>query len=426
MKFNFESTIACICIITGTVMLSACGSDDSHNSAGNEQPQPQRVSSTLVTSVTQQAIDSAMTDQGLIALTGQAACDVDLFQIEYSSTGVNGEPVILSGALSVPAGPGCEGPYPLLAKAHGTRTLTTYSEADPAKAIVDQALFAAHGYVVVSPDYIGLGTSDYNYHPYLHRDTEAQSMIDALRAARTVMAELEQSEQLSGKVMLAGYSQGGHTVMATQRAIEANHNEEFNLVASAPMAGPYKLENTFLEGVNPEISNIASGVLLSYTVQSYQRIYGDIYNEIADVFLPQFTDTVAEKFPGDSEVFPLILGGLFPASAEQYLQPDYMNDFLSNTQHPLRIALRNNEVLTDFIPQAPMMLCASSADGTVPFNNTSMAAEYFQTVGVTVPVIDVADLVTVPQGSDPGLSHHIYANPICFAAIKNRLFDPAK
>jgi pimeloyl-ACP methyl ester carboxylesterase len=412
-------------IIASIIMLSACGSDNKSRS-NMTQTARDTTTSELVATVTQQQIDSAMTDKGIITLTGLAACDVELHQVTYPSKGVNGEAVMLSAALSIPSGPDCQGPFPLLAKGHGTRTLATHTEADIGNAIADHGFFAAHGYVVISPDYLGLGESDYSYHPYLHRDTEAQSMIDAIRAARTTISKLNNEVELSGKVMLAGYSQGGHTVMATQRLIEASYAEEFNLVASAPMSGPYKLEETFLNGVNPDIHNIAAGTLLSYTIQSYQNIYNNIYHDLDDTFRPQYSNVVSTKFPGDSGVFELILGGIFPTTADQYLQPDYLNTFIENANHSFRIALRKNEVLDDFVPKAPMIMCGSSEDGTVPFFNTEKAEQYFQSKGITVPVIDVATLVQVPQGSDSGLTHHIQGNPLCYAMIKARLLDPAK
>jgi pimeloyl-ACP methyl ester carboxylesterase len=424
MKNITRAPITHAFVITSALIMTACGGSN-HSTSDSEKSAPD-ITNTKISTVTQQAIDSAMIDKGIISLTGQAACDVDFYKINYPSTGIHGEAITLSAALSIPSGPGCTGPYPLIAKAHGTRTLKNHTETNITHAIVDHAFFASHSYVVVSPDFLGLGSSDYSYHPYLHRDSEAQSMIDAIRAARTVIKDLDDETELSGKVMLIGYSQGGHAALATQRAIEQDYSEEFNLVASAPMAGPYKLEESFISGINPNINNVAGGVLFSYALQSYQNIYGNMYNDLNDVFLPQYTDPVSSNFPGDVGVFELILSDLFPTDTSLYLQTPYLNNFRDNADHPLRIALRENEVLDNFVPKTPTMLCASSADGTVPFSNTDKAAQYFQSVGVTVPVIDVASLVSVPAGDDEGLTHHIQGYPLCYAMIKMRLLDPAK
>ena len=68
-------------------------------------------------------------------------------------------------------------------------------------------------------------------------------MIDSIRAARA--AAFGQGVALSGKVMLTGYSQGGHSSMAAHRAIERDNAGEINVVAGAHLAGPYNLSGSF-------------------------------------------------------------------------------------------------------------------------------------------------------------------------------------
>lgn len=87
-----------------------------------------------------------------------------------------------------------------------------------------------------------LPKSTYSYHPYLHADSEATSVIDSIRAARNVAAL--QGFGLSGKVMLTGYSQGGHASMATHRAIERDMPGEISVVAGAHLSGPYNLSGS--------------------------------------------------------------------------------------------------------------------------------------------------------------------------------------
>ena len=234
------------------------------------------------------------------ALSGPAQCSVRVYQLIYESIGVEGEPVELSAALLVPGSVGCAGPYPLLGQGHGTITERTQQQADMGPHSGYIAFFAAHGYVVVAPDYLGLGASDYKYHPYLHADSEASAMIDAMRAARHAGEQL--AIDYSGKVMVAGYSQGGHTAMATQRAIERDHSEEFDLVASAPMAGPYALSQTFVHGWFGETAgqiNPLASELLGYTLVSYQNVYGTLYDTPEDIFKPPYAAVVEDIFPGE-------------------------------------------------------------------------------------------------------------------------------
>ncbi|TWP32708.1 alpha/beta hydrolase, partial [Xylella fastidiosa subsp. fastidiosa] len=78
------------------------------------------------------------------------------------------------------------------------------------------------------------------------------------------------------KLMLSGFSQGGHTAMATQREIEAHLSNEFSLVASAPISGPYALSQTFLDtwtGRNEVGENNFAIILGTYAIVGMQRTY---------------------------------------------------------------------------------------------------------------------------------------------------------
>lgn len=396
--------------------LSGCIEDSDSNEASKDVIRSYKLTGELSRS----EIDGLAAQAGLTQLAGSAKCDVNIYEITFNTLGVNGEAAVETGALFLPSGSECEQSIPLLVNGHGTRTYSEYSNVEISNSLVDIAIYAAQGYGVVSPNYLGLGGSDYGFHPYLHANTQAYSMVNSILAAQHLATKLE--TDLSGKVMIKGYSQGGHTTMAAQKLIEDQFNTQIDLVASSPMAGPYTLEDTLLNGVNAEISNIASGVLLAYIIQSYQQAYGDIYTDIDSVFLPAYTDVVKTSFPGGRTVFELILGQIFPPNPEQYLQMDYLTDFLQNSDNALRQAINKNEVLNDFIPKTPTLLCGSSLDGTVPFNNTTQAAADFTQKGIEVTVLDVASYVVVEDGEEPGLTHHLKGNPICNAFVRDQFF----
>ncbi|NBU66306.1 MAG: hypothetical protein EBS52_02935 [Betaproteobacteria bacterium] len=157
---------------------------------------------------------AALDASSAAALVGAAAkCDVQVIGLNYLTRGVNGEPTNASGVLLMPSGSdaACKGPLPLLAYGRGTevskgRALASLSDGESGALA---AFFAGQGYAVVASDYLGYAKSAYSYHPYLHSDTEASATIDAIRAARQVAREKGQA--LSGKLMLYGYSQGGHS-----------------------------------------------------------------------------------------------------------------------------------------------------------------------------------------------------------------------
>ena len=92
---------------------------------------------------------------------------------------------------------------------------------------------AGAGYVVVLPDYHGLGTGQGD-HPYMHEDTAAKAVVDAIRATKTINAEIE----FSDKLFITGYSQGGFVTMAAHRAIQSLYSNIMTVTASAPAGVP--------------------------------------------------------------------------------------------------------------------------------------------------------------------------------------------
>lgn len=82
------------------------------------------------------------------------------------------------------------------------------------------------GYVVVAPDYEGLGTE--GIHPYLHLESEALSAIEAVKAIKEYSPK-----DFQGDWMVAGQSQGGQAALGV--AEYANADTEFKgAVAGAP------------------------------------------------------------------------------------------------------------------------------------------------------------------------------------------------
>ena len=177
-------------------------------------------------------------------LSGKAKCDVKVVALHYNSIGTQGEDANVSGVMLVPAGI-CSGEVALVAYAKGTDVERphTLANASDSQTLALAAFLAAQGYAVVATDYLGFAKSSYPYHPYLHSDSEASSVIDSVRAARNAASAV--GAMLSGKVMFTGYSQGGHASMAAQRAAERDNAAEITVLGGAHMAGPYNLSGYF-------------------------------------------------------------------------------------------------------------------------------------------------------------------------------------
>ncbi|MEU8138171.1 lipase family protein [Streptodolium elevatio] len=158
--------------------------------------------------------------------------------VMYLSTGTDGSPVAASGLVTVPDGPAPAGGRPVAAVNHGTMGIgsTCGTSRSPAFAGLEDtspvAKLLARGFVVVQPDYIGLGVTGVR-HPYLNGRSAAYATLDILRAARTVDPEV------SATALVYGGSQGGHAALWT-----AHHAAEYapeldlkGVAANAPAVG---------------------------------------------------------------------------------------------------------------------------------------------------------------------------------------------
>ncbi|QBG86336.1 alpha/beta hydrolase [Xanthomonas oryzae] len=351
-------------------------------------------------------------------------CDVRVVELTYSTVGVNGEPATASAALLVPSGKRCQGPYPLLAWGHATETRR---DAEQAKIIsndrTDNPLvteFASNGYVVVSTDYIGLGKSNYTFHPYLHAATEASAIVDSLRASRNFLRQ--ENIPLSGRVMLSGNSQGAHAAMAAQREIETRLTHEFNLVASAPISGPYALSQSFLDswsGRNAVGESTFGVMLASYAIVGMQRAYKNIYVAPDQVFQPPWAAKIESNFPGKSDSTELVASLPSVDQVTHYFQPWFYKDFVNNPNNAFRRDLVRNDLL-DWIPRTPTLLCGSNNDATVPLKNAQTAIASFRQHGSYV--VNVMDLGTGNPADNSAFAHLTTMRP-CMNAVRVDLLD---
>jgi pimeloyl-ACP methyl ester carboxylesterase len=143
------------------------------------------------------------------AIEIRAAAGMRAWFVIYGSTGLDGEPVAVSGMILAPEeAPSGDG-YPVVAWAHPTTGVA--DGCAPSKAGVDgipaevQGL-VAQGYVVAATDYEGLGTD--GVHPYLVGISEGRSVLDSIRATQHLVRAHAGTE-----AVVIGLSQGGHAAL---------------------------------------------------------------------------------------------------------------------------------------------------------------------------------------------------------------------
>ena len=157
-------------------------------------------------------------------------------------------------------------PLPVLFYQHGTAS----SRQDVPSRNSSEALLAtiasSLGYITVAADYQGLGDSK-GLHPYLHARSEAKYATDLFLSILPFMEQ--QSVVANRQVFITGYSQGGHAAMALHRALQEDPlPESYEVVAAAPMSGPYSVSGEMLRRVMSREPYNYPGYAI-YTLLSY-------------------------------------------------------------------------------------------------------------------------------------------------------------
>jgi len=414
--------------ILGAALLAACGGSDSPHGALIDNP-------VLLATLTKSQFDSGP----LVGLSGPAKCDVKVVSLNYVTPGVRGESSNASGVLLLPTGDGCTAAAPLVAYAKGTDVQKPRTLANPAdgETFLLAAMYASQGYAVVATDYLGFAKSNYSFHPYLHADSEATSVIDSIRAARNAVGS--QGASLNGKVMLTGYSQGGHASMAAHRAIEKNLSTEINVVAGAHLAGPYNLSGSM------KLPDAIAGYqfFVPYLVTAWQKIYGNLYSDVKTAFKAPYADWIEGLLPNSTLTYTtLVTNGKLPGingetpnqARDALFQSAFSSDILTNPNNATFLAAKKNDLL-DWTPKSQLMLCGGSGDPTVPpaVHQAVMKKAFDDKNLSNVTSVDVDPYIVSTYGPVTqenaatyyGNYHGTYEPPFCHAQAKG-LFDLVK
>ena len=135
------------------------------------------------------------------------------YRILYVSQRPDGTPAASGGMIFIPDTPAATGGRPVVAWAHGTLGMGNAcvpSRSDNPLQDTDNWLdqMMALGWVVVSTDYVGLGTPGPNL--YLVAQSEVRDVVNAVRAAGNIP-----EAQAGSQYVTWGHSQGGHAAIWT-------------------------------------------------------------------------------------------------------------------------------------------------------------------------------------------------------------------
>ncbi|MEP7316524.1 MAG: lipase family protein [Sphingomicrobium sp.] len=187
------------------------------------------------------------------------------WKVRYWTTDGRNLPLQVTGIVVAPREAIPREPRPVLAWTHGTWGVVSRCAPSLSDNFwnVTPALDAVKsGYVVVAPDYAGLGNG--GVHPFLVGDDTARAVLDGVRAARSIAGAAS-----GNRFAVWGESQGGHAALWTaQRA--SQYAPDLQLVGAAAAAPPTNLLRNLVQAKNQTVR----AFFTAYIGYSWNRHYG--------------------------------------------------------------------------------------------------------------------------------------------------------
>ena len=380
VKNGFKKTcLALVCSMS--LFMTACNDDD------NDSFRPQeRVF------LSQQSYDED---------TLPEASDIQV--IRYNMPNVNGERAEATAMVFYPNTPQPQDGWRVVVWEHGT--VGSGDSCAPSNNQLNNnfrglaSSLLAQGYVIVAPDYEGLGTR--GIHPYLNLKSAAQSAIYAVRAFKE-----QQGNRFNGAWVSVGQSQGGHASLATAQFADEDPNYKAAVAAAPASSLGYIISEVAPQALSALVEagqdNAAKAVyaeLLAYAayvavgIKAYEPgfNYRNIFSSRAAI--------VAEKAEGTTGENGLCLGPLiteYMQDIDDYLvnnpektvvdYPGLVENFQNNSS--VEKFLENNQPATEKI-NVPVMIIQGTADMAVPYPVTNTLQQGLKDMGTTVNFVEV-------------------------------------
>ncbi|MCY7891719.1 lipase family protein [Bacillus vallismortis] len=316
--------------------------------------------------------------------------DVSLYSITYESV-QNGKPVVLSGLVTIPKGkekpsllqyhhgtmlpipmPGGEGSNDVPSLFNGQ---AAQPDADFGETRMMILTFASKGYVVSAPDYAGYNVSKHLDHPYNIPSELANYSVDMIRATKELTKVLE--VKTDSKLFLTGWSEGGGAALATHKDIEQKYSEEFNLIATSALAGPYDmlsmLQSNTLELEDDDLGENAG--IYSWTLYSLLK-FSNINVPLDKIYNYEVQNSLDALNPPSSKV------------SEFINLPFLQESIMSGDNEELVSAIEQLSLINDWVPKAKIMFHSGKNDDIVPHYNTLNAYNKFKKEGADVTLYE--------------------------------------
>lgn len=271
------------------------------------------------------------------------------WRVLYLSTGLNGEPVAVSGVVVAPEG-ASDTPRPVVAWAQGTVGVLpecATSHTNRALRIPGINELVDAGYVVAATDYPGRGTP--GIHPYLIGPVAATSVLDSVRAAQ------QMDVNAGDDFVVWGASQGGHSSLWTAQ-MAAEYAPELTLLGAVASAPAADLAGIFAWGLD----KYAGSIVISEALYAWGHLYEDVtLDTLVKPEMRERFENTARTCLTTPTAF-LLLGGI--PTPEEFLTVNPL------TTEPYRTLIEKNTPRGSI--DVPLMLVHGTADTLIPIEGS--------------------------------------------------------
>lgn len=304
------------------------------------------------------------------------------YNIEYPSKDPYGNPVTLSGAITV----GDEikdGKAPAVGVVLVNHFTVYRKDQCPSKGDLMIQKFVVGSYMVgVSADYYGFGCTEDKHQAYCIGSTNAQASIDCLLAARKLFPSLNISmDKEKDYLFNLGYSQGGQTTVAVEKLV-AEKYPDIKITHSFAGGGPYDMPSTYKEMKESDTSGMPSTIIsVMLAFNEYYQLGFPREKLLRGDALAHADDWILSKNFTQQEIDAKIGSLSFSNFASAEIQ-----DMNSEVSKKLTEALEKENLAKGWKPAkgARIALIHHKDDITVPYVNQSNLYKYLvNTLGLS-------------------------------------------
>ena len=357
-----KKTLLTVLMSSSAILLTACGSgDDDWSFSGGEQIPVNNIQNPVV-NVT------AYTKDGMSGI----AADSQL--MTYKMLGVDNKEVTATALVFVPRTTQPVNGWPIVVWAHGTTGVADKCAPSQQGLNGSEILLKgllAEGYVIVAPDYEGLGAE--GNHPFLNLKSEAFSITDAVVATRDYLSR--QGKKAAPQWMAVGHSQGGHAALGAAQYASRAQLDYKGTIAIAPASNlaailqggenavkdqPVGVQIQALPPLDAFTSLIVAGMQGHQVSVSYADVFKADTAKIAPIAETECLDSVREallKGMTDYIALPEHSGSLsgYGRKQDNFMSIPVINNFLIKDSQPGTVKLNQ-----------PVIIYQGGQDATVP------------------------------------------------------------